>query len=120
MPLLFVCSHSVSAQGPTPNKTPGKLGEKFPSFQPTHATDALAHIQTAVQLNRAALQAGTHDQQLLLREEGLIQALAERFADGAAALKANRWWQHEMAYAERLKQLAERQQVGKHKVGCGW
>lgn len=104
-------------QGPTPNKPPGKLGDKFPSFQPTHATDALTHIQTAVQLNSAALQAGTHDQQLLLREEGLIQALAERFGAGAAALKSNKWWQHETAYAQRLKQLAEREKVSGW-VGC--
>lgn len=64
---------SVHLQGPTPNKTPGKLGDKFPSFQPTHATDALTYSQSAVQLNSAALQAGTHGQKLLLREEGLIQ-----------------------------------------------
>jgi hypothetical protein len=98
-------------QGPTPNKPPGKLGDKYPSFQPTHATDALAHAQAAAGLNHAALQAGAHDQQLLLREEGLIQALLQRYASGAAAIKAKRWLAHETAYAESLRKLAEREKV---------
>lgn len=41
----------------------------------------------------------------------LLQALAERFASGASALKADKWRQHEMVYAQRLKQLAEREKV---------
>lgn len=98
-------------QGPNPNKLPGKLGERFPSFQPTHATDALQRVQTALKLNSAALQAGQHDQQLLLREEALIRALSERYASGAAALKAKKWRQHETAYADRLAELAQREQV---------
>lgn len=101
----------VTTQGPNPNKLPGKLGERFPSFQPTHATDALQRVQTALKLNSAALQAGRHDQQLLLREEALIRALSERYASGAAALKAKKWRQHETAYAERLAELAQREQV---------
>jgi hypothetical protein len=61
---LYCLVHVTRVQGPNPNKLPGKLGDKYPSFLPTHATDALQHIQTAVSLNSAALQAGIHDQQV--------------------------------------------------------
>lgn len=99
-------------QGPTPNKPPGKLGARYPTFQPTHATDALGHIQAAAALSSAALQAGRHDVHLLLREQAVIHAMQQRYAAGAAALKANKWWQHEAAYAQRLKELAEQEKVG--------
>jgi hypothetical protein len=114
LPCACCCVHvcvPTPYQGPTPNKPPGKLGDKYPSFQPTHATDALAHIQAAAGLNHAALQAGLHDQKLLLKEEELIQALLQRYASGAAAIKANRWQGHETAYADSLRQLAERDKV---------
>jgi hypothetical protein len=49
--------------------------------------------------------------QVLVREEALIRAMAERYASGAAALKAKKWRLHETAYAERLQELAEREKV---------
>jgi hypothetical protein len=52
--------------------------------------------------------------QVLLREEALIRAMAERYASGAAALKAKKWRLHETAYAERLQELAEREKVTRH------
>lgn len=52
--------------------------------------------------------------QVLLREEALIRAMAERYASGAAALKAKKWRLHETTYAERLQELAEREKVRWH------
>lgn len=119
---VYVCACLpvyTAQQGPTPNKPPGKLGDSYPSFQPTHATDALTHVQAAVRLSSTAMQAAAGNEQpdsdnvrLLRREHALILALADRFAAGAAGLKANKWWQHETAYAQRLKELAEQEQVG--------
>jgi len=35
-----------------PNKVPGKLGDPYPAFLPTHATDAYNYIQQALSLSR--------------------------------------------------------------------
>jgi hypothetical protein len=78
-----------------PNKVPGKLGEQHPAYLPTHATDAHQHAQAALRASHAALGAAHLDMVLVRRDQALVEALAERFSEGAAALKGGKWRTHE-------------------------
>lgn len=93
-----------------PNKVPGKLGESYPSFLPTHATDAFQHIQQAVKYNQQAM-GSQLDMQLVRQDKQYIDALAERFSKGAAALKGGKWKEQEAKYAHRMKEVAETAKV---------
>jgi hypothetical protein len=78
-----------------PNKVPGKLGEQHPAYLPTHATDAHQHAQAALRASHAALGASHLDVVLVKRDQALVEALAERFSEGAAGLKGGKWRTHE-------------------------
>jgi hypothetical protein len=43
-----------------PNKVPGKLGDPYPAFLPTHATDAFNYIQQALSLTQQVSPAPPH------------------------------------------------------------
>lgn len=82
-------------QGPMPNKVPGKLGDPYPAFLATHATDAYGHAQAALRHNHAALGASQLEMARVRKDKLFIEALAGRFKKGAAALKADKWREHE-------------------------
>ncbi|WIA40430.1 hypothetical protein OEZ86_013787 [Tetradesmus obliquus] len=110
-PSAAMCHWGLAyAQGPMPNKVPGKLGDPYPAFLPTHATDAHSHAQAALRHSHAALGAAHLNVGLVRREQALVQALAQRFAEGAAALKGGKWRTAEARYAQRMQQLAEEEQ----------
>ncbi|KAF6261103.1 hypothetical protein COO60DRAFT_1699955 [Scenedesmus sp. NREL 46B-D3] len=70
----------------------------------------LAYAQAALRHSREALGAAHLDAGLVRRDRLLAEALAERFSEGAAALKAGGWRTHEARYAQRMQQLAEDEQ----------
>lgn len=84
-----------------PNKVPGKLGDPYPAFLPTHATDAHSHAQAALRHSHAALGAAHLNVVLVRSEQALVEALAQRFAEGAAALKGGKWRTAEARSAKR-------------------
>lgn len=94
-----------------PNKVSGRHGESYPSFQPQHAADALQHIQTAVQDNQQAM-GSQLDMQLVKRDRQYIDALAQRYSKGAAGVKGGKWKEQEAQYAQRMRDIAEADQVG--------
>eukprot|EP00878_Enallax_costatus_P014401 GHUV01015061.1.p1 GENE.GHUV01015061.1~~GHUV01015061.1.p1 ORF type:complete len:401 (+),score=88.02 GHUV01015061.1:159-1361(+) len=109
-PRCAMCHWGLAyAVGPMPNKTPGKQGDSWPSFQPKHAADALLHIQRAVQYNQQAT-GSQLDIQLVKRDRQYIEALAERYSKGAAGVKGGKWKEQEAKYAQRMRQVAESEQ----------
>jgi hypothetical protein len=93
--MLLVPSAAGNPQGPMPNKVPGKLSDQYPVYLPTHATDAHQHAQAALRHSHAAMGTAHLDMALVRREQRVIEALAERFSEGAGALKGGKWRTHE-------------------------
>ncbi|KAF8055909.1 hypothetical protein HT031_006548 [Scenedesmus sp. PABB004] len=98
------------AQGPMPNKVPGRLGQTFPAYTAAHATDAHAHMQAALRASDAALGSSSLDAALVRRDRRIIDAAAARFGGGAAALRDGSWRAREAAWAERMAAIGEEDQ----------
>jgi hypothetical protein len=105
------------ALGPFPNKVPGKLGDKYPVFDPTAAHDAIEHIRKA-QLNSDAAEValghssssgsvgGGLDRTAVARDKQLIHLSVLRFEGGVKAVKHGDWISQERRYADAMAKLA--------------
>eukprot|EP00879_Flechtneria_rotunda_P024619 GHRR01026117.1.p1 GENE.GHRR01026117.1~~GHRR01026117.1.p1 ORF type:complete len:671 (+),score=198.53 GHRR01026117.1:633-2645(+) len=98
------------AQGPNPNKVAEQHGVVYPAFLPTHAEEAHSCVQQALKYNEQAL-GSQLDMQSIKWDKQYIEALAARFDKKAAhAVKSGKWLKHEAKYAERMEELAEKEQ----------
>ena len=101
-----------------PNKTPGKIGERFPVFDATAAQDGFDFARKAANIHAGKSRSSDSSSGARWKTEGqLIDSMLQRYTGGVKALKRGRWMEKESMYAERLVKIAEEAEP---QVGQGW